>query len=92
VEFFGCDMNLRDVTAEDGDAFALWLREKYSNGTAGRTVRRAKQFFRAAGRRKISRENPFVDVKAPSEANEARRFFETWENTQGVLQACPNSK
>jgi len=90
VEFFGRDRNIRDVSPGDGDEFALWLRERYSNGTAGRTVRRAKQFFRAAVRRKIIEENPFGDVKAPSEANESRKFFVTKENAQKALDACPD--
>jgi hypothetical protein len=48
IEYFGSDKDVRDINAGDADGWLLWLRERYANGTAGRTVKRAKQFFRAA--------------------------------------------
>jgi integrase len=90
VEFFGPDKNRREINSGDADAWLIWLREKYAKGTAGRTVRRAKQLFRAALRKKLILENPFSDVKGPSEANEARKFFVTKETAFRVLEACPN--
>jgi integrase len=90
VEFFGPGKNLRDINPGDADAWLLWMREKYAKGTAGRTVRRAKQLFRSAVRKKLIVENPFIDLKAPSEANEARKFFVPKADTQKVLDSCPN--
>lgn len=90
VEFFGPDKNLRDINAGDADAWLLWMREKYAKGTAGRTARRAKQLFRSAVRKKLILENPFADLKAPSEANEARKFFVPKVDAQKVLDSCPN--
>src|SRR5262245_59554425 len=58
VEFFGKERQLKDITAGDADAWLLWLRERYANGTAGRTVKRAKQFFRSAVRSKLLTNNP----------------------------------
>jgi integrase len=90
VTFFGADKNLRDITPGDADAFVLWLKERYADGTAGRNVKQARQFFRAAVRRKLIPENPFEGVKAPSEVNEARKFFVTRGVTERVLDACPD--
>jgi hypothetical protein len=56
VEFFGKDRSLKSITPGDADAWLLWLRERYANGTAGRTVKRAKQFFRSA---RFLRRQPF---------------------------------
>jgi integrase len=92
VEFFGPEKNLRDINAGDADAWALWLRAKYAKGTTGRTVKRARQFFRAALRKKILGENPFADVKAPSQVNEARKHFVLREDAQKVLDACPDAE
>src|SRR5262249_25713858 len=66
VEFFGKDRSLKSITLGDADAWLLWLRERYANGTAGRTVKRAKQFFRSAARSHLIPSNPFEDVKPPS--------------------------
>ncbi len=90
VEFFGKERGLDSITAGDVDAWVIWLKGRYANGTAGRTIKRAKQFFRAALRKKILAENPFADAKAPSQVNEARKFFVTLEATYKVLDACPD--
>jgi integrase len=72
------------------DNWLLWLRERYANGTVGRTVKRAKQFFRAAVRARLIPENPFADVKPPSQANPSRLFFVTRDSAAKVLDACPD--
>jgi len=92
VEFFGADKLLREITPDDADAWLLWLKEKYASGTAGRTLKRAKQFFRAAVRKRVLPENPFADLKNPSEVNESRKYFVTEEEAQKVLNACPNAE
>ena len=63
VAFFGPDKSLRDITAGDADSFAVHLRESLSPATVGRTIKVAKQFFRAAHRLKLIAENPFADAR-----------------------------
>src|SRR5262249_3595366 len=92
VEFFGKDRSLKSITPGDADAWLLWLRERYANGTAGRTVKRAKQFFRSAVRSRLIPANPFEDVKPPSQVNESRKHFVTQETTRRVLDACPDAE
>lgn len=92
IEFFGAERDLRQITPGDADAWLLSLREKYANGTAGRTVKRAKQFFRAAVRSKLIGENPFEDVRPPSQVNAGRKFFLPQEDAQKVLAACPDAE
>ena len=92
VEFFGADKNLREVTPGDADHFLLFLKERYADATAGRTLKRAKQFFRAALRQKIISENPFDEIKAPSQVNEARKFFVSRKIIQAVIDACPDAE
>src|SRR5262249_55370419 len=82
VEFFGKGRSLKSITPGDADAWLLWLRERYANGTAGRTVKRAKQFFRSAVRSRLIPSNPFEDVRPPSQVNESRKHFVTKETKQ----------
>src|SRR6266849_4478475 len=53
VEHFGRDKSIRDITPGDADSWLLWLDTKYARSTTGRTVKRAKQFFRRALRHKL---------------------------------------
>src|SRR5690349_12733457 len=47
VERFGRDKPLRAITPGDADDWCAWLRSEYANATAARTIKRAKQFFKA---------------------------------------------
>ena len=92
MEFFGAGKDLQAFTPADADNFLLFLREKYADGTTGRTVKRAKQFFRSALRGKLIAENPFEDVRPPSQVNDARKFFVPMEAANKVLDACPDAE
>jgi len=92
VEHFGPDKLMRDITPGDADAWLSWLLTRYAKGTAGRTVKRAKQFFTAAMRSRLILTNPFADVRPPSQANEARKFFVTREMAKKVTDACPDAE
>jgi integrase len=92
VEFFGENRSLTGITPGDADAWLLWLRERYADGTAGRTVKRAKQFFRSAVRSRLIPSSPFEDVKPPSQVNDSRKHFVTQETTRQVLDACPDAE
>lgn len=70
----------------------IWLKGRYANGTAGRAANRAKEFFRAAVRRKLISESPFADAKAPRQVNEARKFYVTLDVAHNVLDACSDAE
>jgi integrase len=91
VRFFGAGRRLGEITPGEADQFAAWLRgQGYAQATASRTVNYAKQFFRAAQRRRVIPENPFADLKCGSQTNERRKVFVTRETTEKVLAACPD--
>jgi Phage integrase SAM-like domain len=92
TEFFGKDKPLRDITAGDADSWLIWLDAKYAKSTSGRTVKRAKQFFRSALRGKIILENPFDEVKAHPQTNEARKCFISREDAAKAIEACPDAE
>jgi integrase len=91
VKFFGADKSLRDINEGDADDFAIWLKSQgYAPATVSRTIKHARQFFRAAMRKKLVASNPFLELKIPSMVNRTRAFFITREMAQAVLDACPD--
>lgn len=94
VEYFGADKPLRDITPGDADNWRIWLAQ--SEGLADNTVRRrsgiAKQFFKAAVRRKLIAENPFADLVAAVRRNEKRYHFISRDDAQKVIDACPDAQ
>jgi integrase len=102
VEFFGPNRQLGSIAPGDADEFRLYLSQTTRNNTlaetmADNTVRRtcgrAKQFFRAAVRKKLIDDNPFADMKnCQVRGNHAREFYVTREMAGRVLAACPNAE
>lgn len=93
VTFFGPDKPLRDIT--EGDA-ELWRLHLIREGLADASVRKfsgiAKQFFRMAVKRKLVPSNPFTELKSSAKGNEKRQYFVSLEDTQKVIEACPDSQ
>ncbi len=91
LEHFGAGKVLSEITAGDADAWRLYL-VKY--GLAENTIRRtcgiARQFFRAAVRRRLIASNPFADLRSSVKGNKAREFFVSRPDTDKILAACPN--
>ena len=93
VRFFGVDRPLTDITPGDCDEFRRDLMTRLAENTVRRCCGRAKQFFRAAMRKKLIVENPFSDMKGLNvKANPDRFYFVTREETQAVLDACPDTQ
>jgi len=85
---------LRNVTPADADAWRAWLKAPKPNGkglsenTVRRWCGRAKQFFRAAIRARLVKENPFQDHKVAVQANKERMFYVTRAVAEKVMKAC----
>lgn len=93
IEFFGKDRVLADITPGDCDEWhSDQVAKEYAAATIGRDVKRARQFFRAAVRKKIIAENPFAEIKASSSVNKSRQFFVTVEMTAKLLAECPDTQ
>lgn len=89
---FGDGRLIRSITVGDVDQFVIWLRQQgLAPATIGRRLKRYRQFFRAAMRRRLILENPFADVKPPAQTNESRKAFVTLEQTAKLLDACPDA-
>lgn len=93
VECFGPDRPLNDFTVGDADSFRVWLiGQGFAENTVRRLCGRAKQFFRAAVRRKLIPENPFGDLVSAVRGNPSRFYFVTQEEATKVLDSCPDAE
>jgi integrase len=91
IDYFGAEKPLHEITPGDADDFRRQL--KGADNTVRRICGRAKQFFRAAARKRLITESPFADMKATSvKANRARDYFVTRKEAQAVLDACPDNQ
>jgi len=93
IDYFGADKPLAEITPGDADRWRLHLISlKLSDNTIRRRCGIAKQFFRAAVRRKLLAVNPFADLKAAIQANAKRFYFVSKEEAAKVLDACPDAQ
>lgn len=92
VEHFGAGRDMASITPADAESWAAALAEKYAPATAGRTIKRARQFFKAALRNKLVAENVFIDVKASGQANKDRQFHVDREVIFRVIDAAPDAE
>lgn len=92
LRFFGPDKPLRDVNEGDAEDYRrALLRDGYAENTVRLHCRVAKQFFRAAQRRRLIAGNPFEILKGlVSGSNQDRQFFITRDDAENVLDACPD--
>ena len=95
VQYFGEDRELDSITPGEADNYREWLasKGKQAPNTVKRLCSRAKQFFRAAFRRRLIRENPFQDMKhlIVGASPKSRIRFIDEATSQKVLAACPDS-
>ena len=59
---------------------------------ANRACGMARQFFRAAIRRRLLTSNPFEGLASCVKGNAARQFFVTRADAEKILTACPNTE
>ena len=93
IDFFGAEKRLADITLGDADDFATFLRKQgLADATVARRSSLAKTFFRAAVRHRLIAENPFQDLKGTVHGNEDRQRFISREQTQQLIDACPDAE
>lgn len=101
IEYFGEPRPLGDITPGDADDWRRWLatedrkldgnvrRKKLGENTIRRRCGVARQFFRAALRKRLLTENPCGEMKGISvQSNRARDYFVPHEDAAKVIEAC----
>ncbi len=92
INYFGRDKMLAEISPGDADEWRESLLRDYSAATVAREVKRARQFLRAAVRKRLIEENPFADLPAPAQINTSREFFVTLDVTEKLIDACPDAE
>ncbi|WP_020471969.1 tyrosine-type recombinase/integrase [Zavarzinella formosa] len=92
VDHFGGTKPFDRITEGEADGFVAAMRKKYSPAYVSRLIKYGKQFFHAARLAELVASNPFSDVKAGSMANPERQYYLTREDTQKILDVCPNAE
>ncbi|MSR59251.1 MAG: integrase [Planctomycetaceae bacterium] len=97
TEHFGDRLPLSELTSVMATGWRDWMRAPKPAGkglgvnSTRRHVGRARQFFAAAIRRKLLRENPFAELTSSLVANRTRDYCITLAEAAAVLEACPNA-
>jgi len=93
IDCFGADKPLSEIKRGDADRWVIHLKKQcYAAATIGRTIKGARQFFKAAVRDEIIDRNPFDGIKAGSHVDKERKRFVTPEEIQLVMDACPDAE
>ena len=93
LAYFGADRLLTAITPGDCDDWQAWqVGNGYAGPTIGRNVKRAKQFFRGAVRKKYIPENPMADLHAAQQVNKSREHFVAKGVIADVIAACPDAE
>ncbi len=90
VDYFGADKPLRSIKSGEGDEWRQGMVQAgLAEATISKRVKHARQFFKLAQRKGLIDQNPFQDVKAGSQRNEARLMFIDRETIEKVIAAAP---
>ncbi len=92
IDHFGRERMLAEISPGDADEWRESLRKKLAAATVSREVKRARQFFRAAMRKRLIAENPFTDLSTPAQVNATRAHFVTTAIIERVIEACPDGE
>jgi integrase len=93
ISYFGAGKLLAAISEGDADEFRLHLSATMGDNTLRRRCGRAKQFFRAAVRKRLIDQSPFGDMRDTGvRANKSRERFISRLDADKVLAACPDSQ
>jgi len=91
-QHFGQEREMDSITLGDADRYRVWLKEQgHAESHIRGLCRKARQFFRAAARRRMIGVNPFADMKWLTDlpSPKSRQFYVTRSLAEHVLAACP---
>ncbi len=91
-ECFGADRDLRTIDETMAEDFKTYLlKEELAPTTIAKRLQFARQFFKAATKRKLIPSNPFAEVGAKATIDPDRERFITREETDRLLAACTST-
>lgn len=92
LEFFGEGELIHKINAIDAEEWRQSL-SKLATATAAKRVIKAKSLFSKAVKPwKLIESNPFDDLHAGSQKNDARKFFVDDTAAKAIMDACPDAE
>lgn len=93
TEYFTASKQLARIGDGDADGLKQHLINKYAMPTVSKTLKYARQFFRAAQRKGLVDRNPFLELKVKGgERNDSRLHFIERETIESVIDACGDNE
>ncbi len=93
LEHFKPDTPLRDITEGDAEGFHQYMvKSGRADNTRRKAYGRIRQFYDAAIRRGLAKDNPFKILPASVKANHERFFFVKREMIDRILKHCPDQQ
>lgn len=94
--FFDANRDLSTITEAEAEDWERWMRYKRDPCLSVNTVRKsvsiAKQWFKAAIKRRLITSNPFQGLSGSVGGNPERMQFITRDEAARVLAACPDAE
>jgi len=90
-QYFGKDRSLASISEGDADSYKRWLLDEYAPASASVDLRRARQFLKAAVRRRLIAVNPFADVPCGPQTNDERIVYVPAEVVEKIIATCPDA-
>lgn len=90
INFLG-NVDLKDISPEQAQAFRRKLEGKYSQASVSAHVKRARQFFRQAVRDNAIAASPFAEVVAGADDNAARKHYVKASDVELLIAEAPDS-
>jgi len=88
-DHFGGDRAMADISEGDAEDFKLYLiGKKLAPTTVSKRLQFARAFFRAATKRKLIDENPFLDVTAKATLPDGEDHFVTQDEADAIMAVC----
>jgi integrase len=95
-KYFGSERETDSITPIDAEFYRAWLKTngQHAENTIRGLCRKARQFFGAALRQRIVRENPFAGMPKLTDlaSPKSRQFYVTRSLADQVLLNCPNDE
>ncbi len=94
VAFFGQTRVLSSITPEDAERWRAWLvsEQQLSPATVSRRVKAARTMWRAAVRWRLVEKNPFAEIRAGKQSNDARTVFISQEVVERAIAHAPDTE
>lgn len=89
-QFFGPDRDPRTINIAEAEDYRRNLATSYAQPTVSARIKKTRQMFTDAQKRKTIDFNPFSEVRAGAQTNRARMQYVSVVDIERVIDGCPD--